>query len=84
VKIERLSPEAECLASADAIAHIEQLPSLMFLVYVKRKMSIDEGAAWVGAKLERSWEKLNPQMQELVKEQYASTLQVLETVTRHE
>jgi uncharacterized protein len=77
VKIERRTPEAECLAAADAMAHIEQLPSLMFMVYTKRKMNIDEGAAWVRARLERSWSKLNPQVQDLVKEQYVSALKAL-------
>ena len=82
VKVERQSPEAECLASADAIAHFESVPSLLYLVYVTRKMDIDEGAAWVRAKLERSWAKLNPQMQELAKEQYASALKTLGTAPK--
>jgi len=69
--------EAICLASADAMAHIAQLPSLLYLAYVQHQMTIDEGSKWVREKLQRSWNKLCPEAREIVQEQYQSALNVL-------
>ena len=69
--------EAECLANADAMAHIEQVPALLALVFVQRGMGIDQGVAWVRAKLARSWDKLHPDVQEMVKVQYRAALMTL-------
>ncbi len=77
VGIDRCSPEADCLANADALAHIENVPSLLYLAYVRRGQSIDEGAAWVRAKLERSWGKLSPQIQEQARDTYQAALAIL-------
>lgn len=79
---ERRSAEAECLANADAMAHIEQVPALLELAFVQHGMGIDEGAEWVRAKLERSWNKLSPEVQEMVGEKYEAALMTL--TTRHE
>ncbi len=74
---ERRSAEAECLANADAMAHIQQIPSLLELAFVQRKMGIDEGTQWVRDKLERSWNKLSPRIQEMMRASYEAVLQVL-------
>ena len=74
---ERRSPEAECLANADAVTHLEHVPSLLHLVFVQRGMGIDPGSQWVRDKLQRSWRKLAPQVQELMREKYASALKTL-------
>ena len=74
---ERKSAEAECLASADALSHIENVPSLLHLAFVQHRMGIDEGTTWVRNKLERSWKKLHPRVQEIIREQYKSALQTL-------
>ncbi len=73
----RTSPEAECLASADAITHIEQVPSLLYLAFVQHRMGIDDGTAWVRAKLQRSWAKISPEIRETVRERYAAAIAVL-------
>lgn len=75
--VERRSREAECLANADAMTHIENVPSLLHLVYVRRQQGIDEGAAWVQAKLTRSWSKLSAEVRALVREDYAAASRVL-------
>jgi uncharacterized protein len=67
---ERKSPEAECIASADAMAHITQAASLLYLAYAKHCMAIDEGKAWVLSKLERSWNKLCPEAREIINDDY--------------
>ena len=77
VPSQRQSIEAQCLADADALAHIEQVPSLMRMVYVQRGLDIDEGTRWVRAKLERSWNKLSPLAQEMIREKYMAVLQTL-------
>jgi uncharacterized protein len=77
VRRERKSPEAECLANADALTHIEQIPSFMHLAYVQFGMEIDEGAGWVRSKLERSWNKLSPGVQVMIAEKYEAALLTL-------
>lgn len=69
--------EARCVASADAAAHIVQVPSLLHLAYVKKGLGIDEGAAWVRAKLERSYRKLCPEARELIGARYGAALEIL-------
>ena len=74
---ERTSAEAECLANADAVTHIEQVPSLLELAFVEQGLGIDEGASWVRAKLERSWRKMSPQAREIIREKYQAALMTL-------
>jgi uncharacterized protein len=73
----RNTVEAECLANADAIAHIENIPSLLYLTFVQFKMDIDEGTDWVRKKIERSYKKLNPILQEEMLPKYQAALTVL-------
>jgi putative nucleotidyltransferase with HDIG domain len=75
---ERQTPEAECLANADAMAHLEQVPSLLFLAYVRHGMSIEEGTRWVREKLDRSWNKLSPLVQEMMAATRDAALKTLE------
>lgn len=69
--------EARCLASADGMAHIAQVPSLLHLAYVRKGLGVAEGAAWVSAKLARSYAKLCPEARELIAERYSAALKVL-------
>ncbi len=75
---DRRGPDAECLANADALAHIENVPSLLHLAYVRRRQGIDDGAAWVRAKLKRSWGKLSPRVREEARATYEAALDVLD------
>ncbi len=77
VRKEQKTKEAVCVASADAMAHIDQVPSLLHLVYHNRKMDVKEGAEWVSRKIERSWNKLCPEAKEIMKEKYDSAKMVL-------
>jgi uncharacterized protein len=74
---ERASPEAECLASADALSHLEEIPALMYLAYARRGMGIDEGALWIREKLVRSWNKLSPEVRDLARGRYEAAMLVL-------
>ena len=75
--MERRSPEAECLANADAVAHINNVPSLLYLAFVQQSQDIDEGRRWVRAKLERSYRKLDPCVQTLVRKRYDAAIATL-------
>lgn len=78
VPLERTTKESECIASADAMAHIAEVPSLLHLAYFKRKMEVSEGAIWVSKKLERSWNKLCPEAKEIIKDKYEMAKNILE------
>ena len=80
VNIEKQTVEAVCLASADAVAHIDQIPSLFYLVFVQHQMDIDEGTAWVRAKLERSWNKLCPEGKEMIRGKYEAAQKIVQQV----
>lgn len=43
------------VADADAISHFYSVSSILYLVYVERKMIIEEGIVFVREKLERSY-----------------------------
>ena len=77
VTVEHRSAEGECLANADALSHIEQVPSLLYLAYIHHEMGIDEGKTWVKAKLKRSWQKLRTDIQDFIRDQYEAALKVL-------
>jgi uncharacterized protein len=70
VNVERTTPEAICLASADAMAHIDQTPSLLYLAFVQLNHTIDDGSEWVRQKLVRSWNKLCPEARQLIQPKY--------------
>lgn len=70
VNLERTTPEAVCLASADAIAHIDQVPSLLYLAYTRRNHNVDDGNVWVRQKLIRSWNKLCPEARRIIQPKY--------------
>lgn len=73
----RRSLEAECVASANAMAHIQNVPALLYLAFIQRGMTIDEGTTWLRRKLECSWEKMIPEARQLVKEKYEAALKIL-------
>ena len=77
VKRQQKTKEAICVASADAMAHIDQVPSLLHLAYHNRKMNVQDGADWVSRKIERSFNKLCPEAKDIMKEKYESAKIVL-------
>jgi len=76
--MEKTTKEAMCVASADAMAHIEQVPSLLHLAYCKRSLGVKEGAAWVLNKLQRSWNKSCPEAREMIRAKYEGARNILE------
>jgi len=60
--------EAKIVASADSMAHFDNVHSLLYLAFVTHKMDIEQGTKWVLDKLERGWNKLIPEAKEIIKE----------------
>lgn len=77
VTLKKSSIEELCVADADAISHFDSVPSLLYLAYVERQMSMEEGIVFVKGKLERSYQKLSPQSKEFYKEKYRQVMEVL-------
>lgn len=76
-KFPRVTIEAKIVASSDAMAHIQMAYEMLHYAYAIKKMSPDEGAEWVLAKITRDWRKLIPEAKEMVKEQYEAARVVL-------
>lgn len=75
--IPRETLEAHIIASADAMAHFDNVDSLLYLAYTKHKMDIDQGSKWVLDKLNRSWRKLMPEAKDIIKNKYGAIKIVL-------
>ena len=74
---ERETIEAKCVASADGAAHFYQIPTLFSLAFLNLKLDSLSAGEWVKGKLERSWNKMLPVHQVLVREKYDVTMEVL-------
>jgi uncharacterized protein len=74
---EKISKEAVCVADADAMAHIDNVPSLLYLAYCNHNLSIDEGSKWVSEKLKRSWNKLSDEAKEIIEKKYNNAQEIL-------
>ncbi len=68
------------MASADAMAHIDQTVALLYRVYSRDQMELKEGAKYVLEKLKRTWRKMDPLAQQIMKEKYESAIMVLNAV----
>ena len=77
VHIDKSNVEELCVADADAISHFDSIPSLLYLAYVERQMSIEEGIQFVRGKLERSFCKLSKESKEYYKDKYHQAMSVL-------
>lgn len=77
VCVDKNSVEELCVADADAISHFDSVPSLLYLAYVERNMSIEDGIQFVKGKLERSFAKLSVESKEYYKDKYRQVMEVL-------
>lgn len=78
IKSERKTLEEICVADADAAAHFEQVPSLLYLAYVRRGMGIEEGKDFVRNKLKRSYGKLSERSRRFYTDKYWYAMAVLD------
>ena len=73
----RVTLEELCVTDADAISHFDNVPSLLYLAYVNKKLDINEGREFVRNKLIRSYEKLSDKSKILYKAKFDQVLNVL-------
>jgi len=76
--IPRETIEAKIIATADAMSHFDEIPSLFESAFIRFKMSPKEGKKWLSAKLERDWKKLIPEARKLVKDKYEAIRLILQ------
>ena len=69
-RLEKKTLESKILASADAMAHIDNITSVIHLAYGIHQYDTEEGAKWVLKKLARSWDKLMPEAKKLIQKKY--------------
>lgn len=77
ITLVRNSIEELCVADADAISHFDSVPSLLYLAYVEKRMSLEEGIRFVKGKLERSFCKLSPESKAFYEDKYREVMGVL-------
>ena len=77
VKNAKLTIEEKCVADADAISHFDSVPSLLYLAYVNKHMSIEEGRNFVVEKLKRSYNKLSEPSKEFYNDKYNNAMELL-------
>lgn len=75
--IKRKTIEAKCIASADAMAHFDEIPQLFESAFIRFKLSPEDGKRWLLAKLERDWKKLIPEAKKIVKDKYKAIKLIL-------
>jgi len=68
--IKRKTIESECIASADAMSHFDEIPQLFESALIRFKMNPEEGKKWILEKLKRDWKKLIPEAKKLVRDKY--------------
>lgn len=72
------SIEELIISDADAISHLDTVPQLLYLAYVKRNLSINEGIDFVKNKLERSYNKLSLESKKLYEGKYREVIKLLQ------
>jgi len=71
--IPRKTIEAKCIASADAMAHFDEISQLFESAFIRFKMNPEEAKNWILEKLKRDWKKLVPEAKKLVRDKYNAT-----------
>ena len=73
---QKLSPEEICVADADAISHLDSVVELIcWRAYLGEDIMTANN--FVKGKIIKSYQKMSPQTQELVKDKYQSILNIL-------
>lgn len=70
--------EANCLASADAMAHFRNISDMFYFVYHDLGVSSDMGKEMIKEKLEKSYNKILPEAKDIVEEKYLAAMRILE------
>lgn len=73
----KLTREEQCVADADAISHFDQIPSLLYLAYVTKGLSLEAGTQFVRDKLDRSFHKLSEESKRFYAGKYQAAIELL-------
>jgi len=73
----KISAEEICVADADAMAHIEEIGSLFYLVYKEMDMGIEDGIQYIKGKINRDWNKMSEKSKEMFKYKYEKVIDVI-------
>lgn len=82
VKMSKNSIEAKILASADAMSHFTELPSMFYLTFGIHKFRTRPGAKWLKSKLQRSWAKIIPEGKKLVRTDYEAAMRIINSALK--
>ncbi len=77
INLEKNSLEELCVADADAISHFDSIPSLLYLAYVQKGMTIEDGKKFVKDKLTRSFQKLSIKSKQYYQNKFEKVMEVL-------
>ena len=77
VNNQKHSIEETCVADADAIVHMTEVPSLFYAAFKEMGMSIDVGKKWLREKIQRDWDKMSANSKKLFKHKYQAVMEVL-------
>ena len=75
---DKSSIEEICVADGDAVSHFDNIPSLLYLAYVIRQYSMEEGVQFVSKKLTRSYHKLSDRSKVIYKDKYNEVMGILQ------
>lgn len=76
--IKRETVESECVASADAMSHFDDIAAMFGLAYIGHKVTeTEEAKQFVKSKLQRSWNKLIPEAKDIIKDKYEAAMLLL-------
>ncbi len=59
------------------MAHITELADMFYLTFGVHKYKTQEEVRWLKNKLDRSWDKIMPEGQEIIKEDYKITMGII-------
>ena len=78
ILLEKNCIEEVCVADADAISHFDNVPSLLHLAFVEKKLGLKEGTEYVKRKLGRSFDKLSSESKIFYQDKYRIVMEVLQ------
>jgi putative nucleotidyltransferase with HDIG domain len=72
--------EAQILASADAMSHMENFSMLLYIAFVLERYDLEKAYSWLSTKIDRDWNSkiLLPEGKEIIKDKYEEVLKLLE------
>lgn len=73
----RMTLEARIIASADAINHFDRIDELWRVGRRDQKLDADAAYGWLAEKLEKDWEKIMPEVREMVRGRYLRAWTIL-------